>query len=241
MLIELSDYMLGGVFVTRPVLRPDYSHSDLLPDNIVSLSSCICQFFPATWSIEWTSDDYESRAKSASVFGITEDKLKPTIEAITGLFADSFGWESVIYSREAANRIVKEFLPTDIDFQIIGAALHRSHVETYLKYTAPPKPKPGFAPAGAHGTYEVLSKGESPEVPHEILGFELLVYDHGLSHSWLCNGLEKECHHKLNVLPNAHGLIDNFDDAWRCTEHISSDKVGAEPGLWLPWLLLRYG
>lgn len=240
MSVALSDFTQAGFFVTRSVTRPDYCHCELLPDSIVSLSSCICQFFPATWTIDWTSDDHETRLRHASTFGISEDRLEPIVKDVTRLFGDCFGWESVMYSKDAAQRMIDDFLPKDLDTQIIGAALHNSHVDTYLEYAAPPKPKPGFAPAGAHGTFEVLSKRETPEPAGEALGFELLVYDQGLSHSWLCNGLEKECHSKLGIFPNQHGLIKTFDDAKRCAEHVSSDRVGAEPGLWLPWLLMRY-
>lgn len=240
MCFELSDYVLAGVFITKAVPRADFGGSDLLPSCMVSLSSCISNFFPDTWAIEWSSDDIERRVKSSAIFGINENTLGETIKVVTERFDTDFGWPNVIYTADAARRIFKECLPKDVEAEIIGAALHRSHVETYLKCAAPTKPEPGFAPMGAHGTCDVLSRGKSPEQPHEILGFELLTYNHGLSCSWLCNKLEVECYHKLDVSPNAHGFIGSFNDAKRCVEYVSSDEVGAEPGVWLPWLLLRY-
>jgi len=71
------------------------------------------------------------------------------------------------------------------------------------------------------------------------LGFEPLVFDGSTPPcSWLCNHLEVSVHRDLGIVPNRHGLIGTYDEARRCTDCISRDDVGAEPGLWLPWLVV---
>ncbi len=44
----------------------------------------------------------------------------------------------------------------------------------------------------------------------------------------------------LNIAPNVSGFLETYEDAVQCVQHISSPEVGAEPGLWLPWLVVRY-
>jgi hypothetical protein len=70
------------------------------------------------------------------------------------------------------------------------------------------------------------------------LGFEPIVLNGGLSCSWLCNGIDRAADHKLGIKTNAFGLIEHREDADRVVQYIRED--GAEPGLWLPWLLVRY-
>ncbi len=91
-----------------------------------------------------------------------------------------------------------------------------------------------------HGTIAAAVKREAPAVGGEILGFEPMAFEDGLTCSWLCNGLETVCFEKLGIRPNASGYLKDEADAARAVELIESDETGAEPGLWLPWLLLEY-
>ncbi|HEU5171320.1 MAG TPA: hypothetical protein VFU46_12320 [Gemmatimonadales bacterium] len=72
------------------------------------------------------------------------------------------------------------------------------------------------------------------------LGFEPLVFYHALGCSWLCNGLDRLVARDVGIRPNASGLLADADEAHRAVEYISRDDVGAEPGLWLPWLLVEH-
>ena len=38
----------------------------------------------------------------------------------------------------------------------------------------------------------------------------------------------------------AHGLIGTFAEARKCVKYISRADVGAEPELWLPWLIIDH-
>lgn len=74
-----------------------------------------------------------------------------------------------------------------------------------------------------------------------VLGFEPLSYHHGIECSWLCNSLERSAEAALGIRPDPDsGLLSDVEDAVRVVEHISQDDVGAEPGTWLPWLVVRY-
>jgi hypothetical protein len=65
------------------------------------------------------------------------------------------------------------------------------------------------------------------------------VLNGGLSCSWLCNGIDRDADDKLGIKTNASGLIERLDEADRVVQYIREDGH-AEPGLWLPWLLVRY-
>lgn len=60
-----------------------------------------------------------------------------------------------------------------------------------------------------------------------------------MSHSWLCNGVERHCAGALGIRPAANGRA-SLDDAGRCVDEIRENRVGAEPGPWRPWLLVEY-
>jgi hypothetical protein len=57
--------------------------------------------------------------------------------------------------------------------------------------------------------------------------------------SWLCNELETEVG-KRGIRVNEHGLFEDFDSSLKFAEWLNTGEIGAEPGLWLPWLLLDY-
>ena len=86
----------------------------------------------------------------------------------------------------------------------------------------------------------VILEEKPPNKNGHILGFEPLVFNYSLSCSWLCNGLDTQVEEALGTKPNQHGLIDSFDRAVKSVEYISRDDVGAEPGLWFPWLIIDH-
>jgi len=121
--INLNDYVSGGYFVTRRVDTPSYSSSDLLPSRIFSASSCICDFIPDTWAIEWSSDTRERRLEDAEKFGLSEPELKKVTKWVTSRFGKEVGWPDVCHSLHVARAIVRDFLSPDMDVVIFGMAL----------------------------------------------------------------------------------------------------------------------
>ena len=237
----LSDFVSGGFYVTRFVERPAYVAQDMLPSRILSMSSCISPFVPDTWAIEWACDKQEERLEKAEKFGLSND-IKEVVSWVTSRFDKEIGWPNVCYSLNTAEALRREFLLKTTDVVILGVGLHKSYAEKFLDFTKPPAQQPGHAPVGESGLRSCIRKGRSIN-KGEFLGFELLVTGGAggsLEDSWLCNGLEKEAHTKLGIRLNLNGFIDRHEDARKFVEYISSGAVGAEPGLWLPWAILRY-
>jgi hypothetical protein len=237
----VSEYLSGGYYVTRLSEHAEYMSPELIPDKVLSASGCICQFFPDDWAIEWTSESADDRSNQAAAFGISTIDLPKVVTWATESFSKAFGWTSAFYSLEAAQEARTRFLPDDSEIVIFGLGLHDSDVEDFLKAAKPEPKRPGYAPMGETGVFQCVSGAKKIATGGNAAGFELLAINFGLlTCSWLCNGLEKDCASELGIVPNRHGFVQSYADALRCAEFISRDETGAEPGLWLPWLVTIY-
>ena len=235
-MIDTSDYYSAGFTITRRVDRPDWCSARLLPEKLLSLSDHICPIAPETWCIEWTGDTRETRLEKAAAFGLDADGLERLTAWVTARFGESIGWPNICLDPGTARELAS-LLPAP-DLAHCELAVHRRHWKRFMRAAAPPPHQPGGAPVGPPGIYEALQR-KAAVTTGKVLGHEPLVFDRSLSDSWLCNGLDREVESELGIRPNRHGFIESFEDACRCVEYISRDDVGAEPGLWLPWLVVE--
>lgn len=231
-------FISAGFFVTRSARRPDHVNQFLLPDQLVSLSSCFAQFLPDTWCIEWTNDSDADRRRGAEFFDLTEDQLFDLIATVTPEFGQKFGWPNVIWELEFARSLAATYLRSP-DTRILELGLHEDFVPTFCR-DAEPKQQEGFAPVGRQGIHEAILKRRRTSDLGVPLGFEPLLSDCQLSCSWLCNGLETLVAQRLDVQPNRAGLIETLEEARAVVSFIARDDVGAEPGPWLPWLIIDH-
>lgn len=239
MKIRIPDFISAGFRISREVDRPSSVSAELFPARIVSASGCIAPCAPDTWCIEWVRDIQERRIEDAQAFGL--DSLD--LEAITAWATPRFGkmirWPNVIVDLDTANELVRRFLSTLPDVKVLELGLHRSMVDDFCRKAEPPQ-NPKFAPVGRQGVHEMVLKGKSPIQGGHVLGFEPVVFDCSLSCSWLCNSLDVVVERALGIKPNQFGLIEGFEEARKCVQYISRDDIGAEPGLWLPWLIIDH-
>lgn len=238
--VDSTDFLSAGFFITKRVHRSSYNSPDLLPENLLSASECICTFVPDTWCVAWTGDTPELRWEKAKVFALDPEALARLTDHVTSRFEVSFGWPNVCFSLAAAREIVQGLLTDRKDVVVFELGLHKQFMEAFLKAAEPPPSPPGHAPMGRQGVLEMILK-ELPLAAGGIpLGFEPLVFYYSLSDSWLCNGLETVFHDRLGLTPNAQGFIASLEEALRGVELLWEGKVAAEPGLWLPWLILDH-
>lgn len=232
--MDRGDYIFGGFVITQPVDRPAGMSAELLPARILTASPCIADFVPDAWALSWTGETREVRESTAQRLGIDRSRLDALISHATRASdRGELGWPYIVNTLDAA-RALLALLPAERDWRVVGLALHRRHRQALMDAL---KPETG---AGPCGLLEVISQGHSLEAG-TVLGFEPLCFDgSGAPHSWLCNGLESTCYSELGVRPGELGLLQTNEDAARAVELISKDETGAEPGLWLPWLLLDY-
>ena len=128
----------GGYFLVKPADRPDYVSGDLLPPRLLSLSSCICDFIPDVWAIDWANVSPEERTAEAHKVGIEAAQLPELIDWTTQqLNAGEFGWPCVFFGVHDARAFAERFLPRDVDVRLLGIGLHPSFTEEFLTAMEP--------------------------------------------------------------------------------------------------------
>ena len=232
--LPVSQYVSGGYFLVKYAHRAESMSADLLPARILSASNCISDI-PDAWAVKWANYNETDRNEEAAKFGITSEILPQAIDWVTsGLESQKIGWPVVFYSLETAREFAQSFLPHETELALVGIGLRPEFAAFLLREEKPPENH------GTPGIYEALSRGWSLEAGGEVLGFEVLGYEWGGFHSWLCNGLEVDTYREFNIRPNRHGFISDLEEAVKSAEYASREEVGAEPALWQPWLVVTY-
>jgi hypothetical protein len=235
-----AQFISAGFVVSKRIRRSEHLSAELLPGSVISASSCLTRFIPDTWAIAWTGDTPEQRREDAAHFGVTGAALDALTGWVTERVDTEIGWPNVCLQWDTVVELVSRFLTGCEGAVVLELGLHESDVERFREAAEPPPPEPGYAPMGRHGALQAICAKNRVRASGRPLGFEPLAFNHGLSCSWLCNGLETTLCAALGIRPNPSGLIEDFSDARRGVAHIARPEVGAEPGLWLPWLLLDH-
>ena len=90
--VQESQFLSAGYFLARPSKRGPHTSAKLIPKRTLSASTCICDFFPASWAIRWSSDDQHQRERSAATFAISPVEIDTIINWATSSFQKIFGW-----------------------------------------------------------------------------------------------------------------------------------------------------
>ncbi len=238
--VDLTRYAAGGCFIIKSAPRDADRSPDLLPEQLISLSRCIC---PYSVSVYWGWEGGKNYPE-ALASGVPPDKL-PELEAWSakGGAAD-IDYPNVFLRPEPARAFIDQFLPDHGSLHLLGIALHHDLVDDFLLLK-----QRAYDPHTQQEIEEVIgvSRAVSQRQPvtrgGDLLGFEVLSYDQTLGHSWLCSGLEREMHQLFGIRPNAHGLIDTEAEAMQVYRWIAEDAQQghrAEPEPYYPWLVIRY-
>ena len=235
-------YLSAGFLVTRRVPRSEYNSAELLPATLFSASPDLATFIPDTWAIAWCGVEADDRRADAAKLDIQPERVASVVARVTSLIADDtrYGWPNVCYSFDAAAEMARLAAPERGGLAVLELGLAAEYLPAFLEASAPPPSVPGTAAYGEPGVRVALRRGVPVMADGHPIGFEPLCFDHGLGCSWLCNGLEVPVARELDIRPNPAGLLTDPDEARRAVAYISRDDVGAEPGLWLPWLLLEH-
>jgi hypothetical protein len=234
---RLPGCALGGysVVLTRP--RPDWARA-VLPGRIISRSRCLVGQVADVWLDAYREREGDMEAvysEALERFGLERtavDTLCRWYQQGDSLLFDLFT------ALPPAQEVVWTFLAGRPDVAIIGVGLPRPYVDELVAGDPPGSTHSGFVDA-FNPVVDVVKRDQSLAPGGTVLGFEPLVANGGLACSWLCNGLDRQAEDKLGIRTNTHGLIDSLEDAARVVAYIRKD-AHAEPGLWLPWLLVQY-
>jgi hypothetical protein len=241
--IDLNDYLSGGYFITRTVKREAGRSEGVLPNRLLSFSDCLSPHLPAPWMLDWMLNDEREAIRQAADSGISLEATLAARKWTTRHYDDDVAHSGVFYRLETARDFLRKFLQNNPDWTICGLGLHSSLTARFLQEAIPPAPPNLNGVDPTDGVNRAIRSGLPLADGGEKLGFELLVFDfysYNLEHSWLCNGLEVDFHEDPGVTPGRFGLIENFEDALACADRIVRENIQAEPGLWLPWLIVQY-
>ncbi len=240
--IDLRDYAAGGYFITKFADRAAYMQADLLPDRLLSLSSCIN---PGKVSVYW-GWDIDQHRDEALAFGVPQDKLPEFVTWSQATGDVDYSHPDVFYTLEAAKEFIEAFLPNRGDLALIGIALPNPIVDGFLsdnKQYIYNSNRQAYEPA-LYGANYVLNEHKSLPPDGDILGFEVVSYNINLGCSWLCGGLERDMHREFGIRPGKYGLLETFEDANRVYQWIlegsAKGEHRGEPEPYYPWLIVRY-
>jgi hypothetical protein len=215
--------------------------AQLIPNEVISASDCICPQFPGPYAISWCETPDGDRASLLAAVGVPRELHGRAIEWATSVFGEVYGWPGVFYTAEAAREAKAQFFASAESVKVIGLGLPEEFAIEFVSEATPPASPPGYAPSGESGYLECLKRTNQLPQGGRTLGFELLNLQLGmLEDSWLCNGMEGHCALKLQIRPSANGLLSSAEEAMCCCAEIARDEVGAEPGPWYPFLLVEY-
>jgi len=231
---QLDDYAFAGFVMTRPFawrvdIYPSY------PEVFaVSLSSCRAELFPGVWTLGWSKDARAGLVERAGKFGCPPQRADALCTAANeALQRGALASWHVMQSVDTVHTL-RAFLPSDTDLRVFGFGLHRHDVarlaSVLSRESAPPPCLSEVLLA-----HRPFPHGGTP------LGFELLVADETSmdGHSWLCNGLDAALFAEQSNVMSAFHLVAPRELAVHTADSINRDGR-AEPGLWLPWLLVDY-
>ncbi len=228
-------HISGGYFLARPAKRSVHMNAGLLPETLFTATDCIVDLVPNTWSIEWTQDTQAARQEAAAKFGLKGSELESfTAWCTSALAGGELGWPDVFLSLDVALRVKREFLSRATSLAVIGIALPYDLVSTFLAETRVE------AGQGEPGVVTAVRAGRAPSAEGQVLGYDVLGWDFGGFHSYICNGLETEFADVFELKPNRWGFFDQLNDARRCADHCNLETTGAVPALWMPWRVAIY-
>lgn len=230
---KLDLFISGGYRLVKFVKRPDYLAKDLLPDSVLTTSTCIASTLPDCWAVSWIKEENAKREEKASEFGIGNESLEKITAWVTSQVDEGkIGIPNVFYSTADVKHFLSKFSLPSESLVLLGIGIHESLVNTFVENTKVQNVMDGLISAVEQGN-ELESEGIQ-------LGYEIYGHETGSYHSWLCNGLEKVAFKKFCIRPNKHGFIDEYQDAVTCAEYFDQPEVGAEGVPWFPWKVVQY-
>lgn len=218
-------YYLGGYFIIKSISRTEWMNHDVLPESILSASSCICDFYPDSSVV--FNKSRKKKKKYMKEIGIDFLEYKQMEDWLNKESENHFDYPNVFSSPNSANEFRQKFLYNQSGLRIIGVALPKTYKDSFLE-----EQDLGY------GICKNINKAMAIDSHSTILGYEILGYEHGGFHSYLCNGLENQYKNKFNYTLNKNGFIETLKEAQVLANYTNDEVKDTEPVRWVPWAIL---
>jgi len=125
--------------------------------------------------------------------------------------------------------------------ELLAVGLIRRDVQRFIDDHLPfPGPaRDDIEYAGVPTPLDLLSTGQPLPPDAEILGFDVVGVDHGISlfHSWLCHSYEAGVWKDLRIRLDTRGLLDTYENAAQVLGWIESRPIEQAPEP-VPWTVI---
>jgi len=213
----------------------NWMNKDLLPSQIFTPSSCICNLHPEDICLSWVTDRNETITAYTKKLSITKEQFEELQENIDSSFnTNKYGWIQMFLEVDEARKYYKKWLTNIPDIKLVAIATSKEHREIFLT-----EEKSEGENLGACGNWLMLEKGVSIDINQGLLGYDVLGFDVCAFHSFICNSLENDFAEKLGIKFNKSGLISSFSEATIAADYAQNPDVGAETALWQPWAIIE--
>lgn len=228
------DFYFGGYHLIEGAVRSEWMAQDLLPQKIYTPFSCICEQHPDYIALPWVTASEESHKTYREKLQLSEEEyLEMQIYVEEAFNKEEYGWFSIFLDLNAARGFAQRFLRKipNIKLMVLGVS---NEFRQFLLQEYKPKNN-----QGVFGMYLALKSGQVIDIHTGFRGFEVLGWNYFEFHSFICNSLERNFVHELDITLNKNGLIDNWQDASRAANYTNDADTGAEPVVWSPWAIVE--
>lgn len=229
-------YISGGYYIISPLTRAEYMDKTILPETIISASDCLCDFHPEI-DILWGSSN-KSKQNYSKKLNLSKETYEEMEKWVEDKFEEeTFQFPQLFTTVHLAREFAKKFLHHLNDIRIIGIGLPENLVQAFLDEAE----TLSKSSKEQYGIETLLLNRTPMEIQGaDIKGYEVLGFEFGKFHSYICNSLEKDYKKEFSFSLNENGLIPSLDMAYRCCDYSNDEAVGTEPVLWLPWSIYEY-
>lgn len=226
---DLENYTLGGYYIIAQSKRQEWMNDKVIPNIVLSASRCICENYPNI-DIIWNKSEkkkYDYRKLLGLSIGTYEEMENWVME---GYQNGKFDYPDVFNTLESAIEFNNKFLINMPNLRVIGLGLPSKYTYDFLE------DQNGYK----HGVYNNIKKSLTINGHGKVLGYEILGYEYGSFHSYICNGIEDDYYERFKLGLNKYGFISDFGEADSLSEYTNQEIEGTEPVLWLPWIIAEY-
>ncbi|TCI65799.1 hypothetical protein [Exiguobacterium sp. SH0S2] len=221
----------AGYLLIERTNRAAYMDERLIPKLVQSASVCICEQHP-TLDVLWGTSKH-SKDTYREQLRLTEKEYLILMEWVD-LHQESgeLGYPQTFQTIELTKKFRDRFF-SHIELDIIELGLPESYVSDFLA-----EGEEGDSPE-RYGVERFILRHERNEPLGRFLGYEVLGYEKGTFHSYLCNRLEQDFAERFPFQLNERGFIPTLEEAERYCTYSNQEDVGTEPVLWLPWAIFK--
>ncbi|WP_105620039.1 hypothetical protein [Vallitalea okinawensis] len=228
--------ILGGYMLMLASKKKHWTKFGIGSEGIISASNCICDEIIGDWILKWHSNHRELTTEyNDKLLKLSRQKMNELIEETNTLFdINKFGVAHMFTDISLAREIYQKYFRHINGIRLIGIGLKEDEYEIFRDEEEIEK--------DIHGYYGVNVCFNNREVMNisNIIGYDVLGYDWGYFHSYLCNGLEEDIYERLGIKPKHNGLYSTYDEVVKIINLIDNEIVEPEPALWQPWIVCEY-